>query len=129
MKVLLAVDGSEKSADAVDHCLSTAWTADTEIKVFSVIDPGTQIYGPSVAEMMCQRAEALVHEYCLRLKERLPELQISTGIGLGYESETIVEECNKWKADLVVLGSHGEGGGRLWLGSVSKSVLNHAHCP
>ncbi len=128
MKVLLAVDGSDCSALAVDHCLSTTWDDDTEIKVFSVVDPGTQLYAPKMAEMMTVRAEGLVHGYSEKLRERHPSIQISSNIGLGYESETIVKECDKWKSDLVILGSHGEGGGRLWLGSVSTSVLNHAHC-
>jgi nucleotide-binding universal stress UspA family protein len=47
----------------------------------------------------------------------------------GLAKQVIVEEAEKWGADLIVVGSHGQG---LWsralLGSVSNSVVHHAPC-
>jgi len=41
----------------------------------------------------------------------------------------IVDEARRWKADLIVMGSHGRNGlDRLLLGSVAEGVLRHAPC-
>jgi nucleotide-binding universal stress UspA family protein len=47
----------------------------------------------------------------------------------GSPGATIVDEAERWKADLIVLGSHGFGPlRRCVLGSVSLAVVLHAHC-
>jgi nucleotide-binding universal stress UspA family protein len=41
----------------------------------------------------------------------------------------ILDEAEKWDADLIVLGSHGYSGWqRFLLGSVSHAVATHALC-
>jgi nucleotide-binding universal stress UspA family protein len=47
----------------------------------------------------------------------------------GDPAKTLVEEATRWKADLLVVGSHGHGAarGRL-LGSVSQTVALEAPC-
>ena len=58
-------------------------------------------------------------------------LQTSESISvLLDEPEAIIAaEAGQWKADLIVLGSHGRQGiNRLLLGSVSEGVALHASC-
>jgi nucleotide-binding universal stress UspA family protein len=41
----------------------------------------------------------------------------------------ILEEAERWDADLIMLGSHGRHGiERLLIGSVSEAVALHAEC-
>src|SRR5262249_20339642 len=48
----------------------------------------------------------------------------------GAPHAVILSHAEDWAADLLVMGSHGEGGtGEALLGSVTNSVLRHAHCP
>jgi nucleotide-binding universal stress UspA family protein len=48
---------------------------------------------------------------------------------LGDARMLILDEAKEWKADLIVLGSHGRRGlDRLLMGSVAESVAVHAHC-
>jgi nucleotide-binding universal stress UspA family protein len=45
------------------------------------------------------------------------------------EGSDILDEVEKWGADLIVLGSHGyRGWRRFLLGSVSHAVATHARC-
>ena len=44
-------------------------------------------------------------------------------------ARAILESADQWKADVIVMGSHGRRGlDRIVLGSVSESVALHAHC-
>jgi nucleotide-binding universal stress UspA family protein len=56
-------------------------------------------------------------------------LSVSSDLREGNPKEEIIEYARSWKADLVVVGSHGRRGPkRLLLGSVSEAVATHAPC-
>jgi nucleotide-binding universal stress UspA family protein len=48
---------------------------------------------------------------------------------VGSPKEAILDEAERWGADLIVVGSHGYGAiQRLFLGSVSLAVATNALC-
>ena len=54
----------------------------------------------------------------------------TTYVGLGDPSYAIMEQQRVYKADMIMMGSHGRRGiSRFLLGSVSHNVLHHADCP
>ena len=56
-------------------------------------------------------------------------LKISSEIIQGPPRQGIVEEAERWGADLIVMGSRGLGTwNRLLLGSVSSAVVHQAKC-
>lgn len=51
-------------------------------------------------------------------------------LGMGRPDEEIVVLAQEIGAGLIVTGSRGQGGiRRALMGSVSDSVVRHAHCP
>ena len=46
----------------------------------------------------------------------------------GPAKHIIVEEAEKVKADLIIVGSHGRHGVQLLLGSTANSILHNANC-
>jgi nucleotide-binding universal stress UspA family protein len=57
------------------------------------------------------------------------KLKVETAVREGKPEIEIVEEAKEWRADLIVIGSHGYTGfKRLVLGSVAQSVVGHAPC-
>jgi hypothetical protein len=64
-----------------------------------------------------------------RIRERAPQLKASQVVLEGSPQQRTVEEAERWKADLIVLGSHGRGQvGRFLLGSVAHAVVQHSPC-
>jgi nucleotide-binding universal stress UspA family protein len=57
-------------------------------------------------------------------------LKLTTAILSGSPKSAIVEEAERWGADLIVVGSHGsQSWEQMLLGSVSQRVATHAKCP
>jgi nucleotide-binding universal stress UspA family protein len=65
----------------------------------------------------------------LRTGEGSRSLGITTEVLEGPPKELIVDEAERWGANLIVIGSHGRGAAkRFLLGSVSLAVTTHAPC-
>jgi nucleotide-binding universal stress UspA family protein len=77
-----------------------------------------------------EQADEFVKEASSQLAGLCPgsELKVSTRVVCGAPDQQLIEIAKDWKADLIVVGSHGRGfWGRL-LGSVSTGVVHHAPC-
>jgi len=141
MKVVLATDGSEPSAAATDALKTVALADGDLVKIISIVDMAVplaiDIYGgylPDTTELekaAKESAAKVLEETEKKIRAYFPdrELQITTDILFGTPESRIVETAEEIGCDLIVLGSHGHNGWeRLLLGSVSDSVVHHAHC-
>jgi nucleotide-binding universal stress UspA family protein len=141
MKILLAIDGSAGSEEAVREVATTTWPAGSQVKVLSAaavpqfiaFDPLRT--GQSVRFELLKREQARLSELVERTAAWLGEptlerhLKIETAVIEGNPKEVIVEEAERWGADLIVVGCHGYGPlKRFFLGSVSWAVALHAPC-
>jgi nucleotide-binding universal stress UspA family protein len=136
MKVLLAIDGSQHSATALEEVASRQWPAGTEVEVLTVVHSGTPLlldpafviaaaYVETTLELR-RLAPELLAAAAARLKRDHPHLAITTKALEGTPRELIVEAAD-WGADLIVLGSHGHGPLRqALLGSVATGVAADA---
>ena len=141
-KILLATDGSEFSERAARSIAERPWPAGTEIEVLSVVELhlGTAqalLEPPYVdneqlalqREEAMKRAETAVASAVEILSKAFPKVTESISVLLDGPKAVIIEEADKWGADLIVVGSHGHQGiERFLLGSVSEGVALHAHC-
>lgn len=141
MRVLFATDGGKQSDMAFAAIKRLSLADGDEIKLISVVDMALpmaiDLYGgylPDTSDL-----EKAARENAVKIVESGAEkvrsfadpekVQISTDVLFGSPESRIVETAEEWKADLIVVGSHGYSRWeRLLLGSVSDSVVHHAPC-
>jgi|SRR5580765_7974591 len=141
MKIILATDGTKFGDAAADMLGKIGVNDGDEVKIISVVDMamplGIDIYGgylPDTTELekiAHEQAEKVVEATKTRLKGFFGNrnVEISIDVLSGSPDGRIVETAEEMGADLIVIGSHGyKQWERLLLGSVSDSVVHHAHC-
>ena len=149
MRVLIGYDGSEHSDAAIHDLQLAGLPSDSEVLIASVGD--LLMSSPELSEILKQaapsariasgltnaqthaervtkeaedaaaRAEALV-------RELFPGWKVTADVMIGTPAWVLIDVADKWKADLVVVGSQGRSAlQRLFLGSVSKRVVTDSH--
>jgi nucleotide-binding universal stress UspA family protein len=140
MKILLAVDGSEASLAAVEEAARTPWPEGSIVRIVSVTDIPfpTQQWAMPMPTSSYEEWERILEE---RSVENTAHAMARFGEIAGARTEVvaktlkgdpkiaILDEAERWWADLVIVGTHGYNAlERLWLGSVSRAVASHAKC-
>jgi universal stress protein A len=134
-KVVIAIDLSTESRPIIAKAKMLAGE-EAELHLVYVQEPmdsvylGVVPYGPVFVGM--DQVEGRLRD---ELKDKLKALGEEYGIaesGLHFLSGTPAREIHKFAeeqgADLIVLGTHGQKGVQLLLGSTANSVLHGASC-
>jgi nucleotide-binding universal stress UspA family protein len=139
--VLVAMDGSEDSFQALRFLLSLPLARQTKLRLLSVVEP---IRYPASApgalrgqlsrmlkELESERRgelEKVLERAAAQLEGSITRVTRATPT--GDPADVIIAAAAARDTDLVVVGARGLGGmTRLLLGSVSEKVLQHARCP
>ena len=138
-KILVAVDGSPASEQALDEAVRLAAMVTARLRLVHVMDrmdwangfETAPAYYNEVLHRMRAAGEALLAN---GLRKALAagvkadsELLVD---GTGRICEQIAQEASDWQADLVVAGTHGRrGADRMLLGSDAEQIVRHAPVP
>jgi nucleotide-binding universal stress UspA family protein len=147
-RILLATDGSENVASATDVAVQLSKVTGSELHITYVgedaysatliypetTDPGgVEWEDPVLLEQLQRQFEQMSRRVLETEVEKVREAGgtvAQTHLRMGKAAAEIVELAEELGARLVVVGSRGLGGIRKALmGSVSDSVVRHAHCP
>lgn len=136
MRILLAIDDSKYSQAAVRRLIAQVRTKGTQVCVLHVVEPITAYlsagmvphFVPYVAEVEEDRkkqAKTLVQSAARELRKA--GFKAIEAVEAGDPKARIIDHAAEWKADLIVVGSHGwRGLNRFLMGSVSDAVVRHA---
>jgi nucleotide-binding universal stress UspA family protein len=143
-KVVLAIDGSEESSRAAKAAVELCEKTGSELHVVHV---GEDFYLTAVTDLDMVAQTWVAQEYAESetnfeqiarevLDAEVEKVEAAGGtvaqahLRVGRADAEIVDLAEEIEAGLVVLGSRGLGGvKRALMGSVSYSVVRHAHCP
>jgi len=131
--VLVAVDGSEMSQQAVQYVVDHFGASVGEVTVVGVL-PLERAEGVQQEEGMPRKdlLEEEIERYLGAACSTLHDARIGckTVVRFGEPGKEIVDFAREMNASLIVMGRRGRGRAtKLLLGSVSDKVTNEAHCP
>ena len=136
-RILLATDGSDEAELAALRAVELADATHSELHVvhvgvvplFLVSYPGTLGYEGKLYERIEEDSRELLRKQSWRVKAAGGTVA-GTHLRMGEVALEILALAEDIGADLIVMGSRGLGGlRRALMGSVSDSVVRHAHCP
>ena len=140
-KILLATDGSEEAQLALSTAVDQANSTNSELHVVTVgpwnPDPAYATHEASfrrqtyeeVSEAIGKEAQETLDTQVRKIEEAGGSVQ-EAHLRRGRKDQAIVRLAEEIGAGLIVTGSRGLGGvRRALMGSVSDSVVRHAHCP
>jgi nucleotide-binding universal stress UspA family protein len=137
-RILVPVDGSDISKRGLQEALKLSKVLGAQLRLVHIIDDSALALNPETGVA----AAPLVEDFADGGKEILEEarkLAAAEGVeaeGVLHENFTgrvadlIVDEAKKWRAELIVMGTHAHGGIRhAVLGSDAEAVLHGADVP
>ena len=137
-RILLATDGSEEATLAARTAIDIADKTGSELHIILVgLSVSYVGMGPlEIADIPGPAQEELNQEGQRLLNAQARWVEANGGtvaeahLRIGKPDEEIVSQAEELGAGLIVIGSRGLGGiRRALMGSVSDSVVRHAHCP
>lgn len=138
-RILVPIDGSPTSDRGLEEAIAIARLTGGSIRLLHVLDELVFVSGfetgatymNTVLPALRQRSESILAAG----RERVTATAVAVDT-LSIEcfarrpSDVIVEQAAEWRADLIVLGTHGRRGvNRLMLGSDAEQVLRMAPVP
>jgi nucleotide-binding universal stress UspA family protein len=129
--ILHPTDFSPGSAAAFNYACDLARDSDALLVVLHAFGPilpvGTDgvIVCPDVDEL-----RVIARKQLDAIRPANPTVRIERAVREGPSTQVILEAALEFRADLIVMGTHGRTGfRRLVLGSVTEEVLRKAPCP
>ena len=137
-RILVPVDGSGTSLLGLEEALKFAKVNGSRLCLFHIVNElvfahtfDSGVYADKVIDTLRARGrEILDRAASLAQDQGVPaDSVLAESIG-GAAGRLIVEQADKWSADLIVMGTHGRRGiRRLALGSDAEDVLRSATVP
>ena len=137
-RILVPVDGSHTSTLGLQEAIRIAIDQRARLKVISVIDGFIiaqnfegLIFADDMVGALRESSKKAINNALALVKKHGLKAEASTFETVGDRvADVIVREARKWKADLIVIGTHGRRGvQRMVLGSDAEAVLRTSPVP
>jgi nucleotide-binding universal stress UspA family protein len=137
-RILVPVDGSPTSLKGLDEAIRLAKATGARLKLIHVVNElildssqAPALYYEQVILNLREAGKQVLAqaEEAARKQAMTVETELLESIG-GRAADSIIDVARQWRADLIVLGTHGRHGlRRLAMGSDAELVVRNAPVP
>jgi nucleotide-binding universal stress UspA family protein len=138
-RILVPIDDSTTSLRGLDEALRLAKLTGATLRLVHVVDELKYVtgfetfatYSGDLVPLMAEAGRQILEQGRERAKRAGVEAESALFTSLaGRVSEIVAEQAKAWKAELIVIGTHGRhGAARALLGSDAEQVLRMAPVP
>ena len=138
-RILVPVDGSPTADAGLSEAIRLARLTGGQLRLLHVIDPVPFVFNGEGYGAMASDVLAFLRDAGQRVLEDARSRVVREGVAADTAisdsfgerlSERVAEQAREWKADLIVIGTHGRRGvSRALLGSDAEQVLRTAPVP
>lgn len=125
-RVLVPLDGSDLSEEAVPHALKLQKVLGCKVRLFRSVD--FTPYPVADVQKALEREMSEAERYLESVKAKYPEVEFESevrAVGVSKGILDAAEDC-----DVILMSAHGMSGFERWLlGSVTEKVLNRSNKP
>ena len=138
-RILIAIDDSAYSEKAALYGFHLAHVMNAQVALLNVMDPPSTTYSgdpllgqqplvmPEIVQMQEDASQSILERYSSSWKSEKELLTLSK---IGNPRIEILNTAEEWKADLIILGTHGRTGFDHFIsGSVAEGVARRSVCP
>jgi nucleotide-binding universal stress UspA family protein len=132
-RILVPVDFSDCSLDALGYAAVVAQQAKASLMLLHVLEPVSYGLDFTLGQSKARHADA--ETWTKRLEElasshQHPRMQVESRLRGGFPADSILDSAQTLPCDLIVMGTHGRRGiSHTISGSVAEAVLRKARCP
>lgn len=129
-KIVVAIDGSEQSEEAVKEAVAIAKRNETSLEILTVSDVTIFDTEAHNISYLLEQADITAKHILNKAEEIISnEVLYNTHMVTGKPKSAIVNFVEEEKPDLLIMGATGKGAfSRLLLGSTTAYVVNNAPC-
>jgi nucleotide-binding universal stress UspA family protein len=137
-RIMVPVDGSATSTAGLNEALRLAKSQKAKLKLVHIVDE-LMIFSSSEAGLNIEPVIESMKRAGKRVLERAAKLAAARGVrpetelwenATGRVAEALVARAKRWRADLIVMGTHGRRGvNRMLLGSDAELVVRNSPVP
>ncbi len=132
-RVLVAVDFSDCSLDALEYGALIAQRSNASLKLLHVLEPvsyGLDFTLPRTAERESSKRAVMKRLSDLVSALASAGLASDSLISGGLPADSILDAARAQSADMIIIGTHGRRGlSHVLFGSVAESVIRRSACP
>ena len=138
-RILVPIDGSDCARGGLTEAISLAKLSEARLRIVHVIDETFVALGMDGAAGATADLIALARDAAQQVLSAAVAQAEAAGVPVdrclldsfdGRMCDLVIQEARSWKADLIVIGTHGRrGASRLLLGSGAEQILRLAPVP